>query len=371
MAATLTDRYIAATVRTLPPDAQADVRAELAASIGDDLEARLEQGEAQEDAERAVLTALGDPDVLAASYADRPLRLIGPRYYLTWWRLLKLLWAFVPVSAVAGVLIALLIADTSIAETIGTLWTVAIGTFVHVGFWTTLVFFILERTGTDTGVRWTLDALPELQETGGERGKLVASLVFLGIAATAVLWDRTIGFVFVAKDGVDIGVGVGSQTVAMPALNPDLWPWGLGAMLIANRFRSSPCRRGLREPRLELRPRVVEHRARRRFLCAGSVPADNRSAVQPGLLALHPRTRRCTAGGEPYSHHSARSGRGRSLRVGCHRWMAGVPSLGPPSSLSRSDHSRCVSENELGQGEYVVNLDGRDRHALWEEPTHD
>ena len=48
-----------------------------------------------------MLTELGDPDKLAAGYTDRPLYLIGPRYYLDWWRLLKLLlWI---VLAVRGV----------------------------------------------------------------------------------------------------------------------------------------------------------------------------------------------------------------------------------------------------------------------------
>lgn len=41
---TLTERYISATIRSLRPDAQADVRAELEASIADAIEARVEQG---------------------------------------------------------------------------------------------------------------------------------------------------------------------------------------------------------------------------------------------------------------------------------------------------------------------------------------
>jgi len=42
---TLTERYIAATVKSLAPTAQDDVRAELEASISDAVEARVEQGE--------------------------------------------------------------------------------------------------------------------------------------------------------------------------------------------------------------------------------------------------------------------------------------------------------------------------------------
>lgn len=106
MTATLTERYIAATVKSLPSELQPEVRDELHASIADAVEARAEQGESLEQAERAVLTDLGDPGALAAGYADRPLHLIGPRYFLTWWRLLKVLIAIVPACAFAGIAIA-------------------------------------------------------------------------------------------------------------------------------------------------------------------------------------------------------------------------------------------------------------------------
>ncbi len=227
---TLTELYIAATVRTLPTSAQDDVRHELAASIADDIEARVAQGEAPAEAERAVLTGLGDPDVLAAGYADRPLHLLGPKYYLTWWRLLKLLWVIVPVTAVAGVIVAKLIEDAPVGEIIGTTVAVALGAVVHVAFWTTLVFVVLERTGADTGVTWTLDQLPEPQERGAGRADLIGSLVVLGVLAAALLWDRFVGFVFVADGPVDVGVGLGSQTIAMPILDPALWPWWLGGL---------------------------------------------------------------------------------------------------------------------------------------------
>lgn len=49
-----------------------------------------------DEAEREVLTDLGDPAVLAAGYVDRSPQLIGPRLYLTWSRLLKRLLSIVP-----------------------------------------------------------------------------------------------------------------------------------------------------------------------------------------------------------------------------------------------------------------------------------
>ena len=232
MTTTLTERYIAAVTKSLDPTAQDDVRIELEASVADAVEARIEQGEAHEDAERAVLTELGDPAALAAGYADRPLHLIGPRYYLTWLRLLRLLLWIVPLCAVAGVTIANVLTDAPVGEIIGQAIGIGLSVMVHVAFWTTLVFFILERTGADTGVRWTLDSLPEPQESGASRGDLIASLVFLGIGAGAILWDRFIGFVRVAEGSVDISAGLGAQTSPMSVLHPELWPGWIGAALV-------------------------------------------------------------------------------------------------------------------------------------------
>lgn len=232
MAATLTERYISAVTRSLKPESQHDVRVELEASIGDAVEARTDQGESRGDAERAVITDLGDPDVLAAGYADRPLHLIGPRFYLTWWRLLKLLLWIVPPVAMVGVSIANGIADKPIGEIIGQAAVVGITTIVHVAFWTTLVFFVLERTGADTGVKWSVDSLPEVQTDGAGRADLIASLIFLGLATGALFWDRYIGFALFSRDSVDVGIGLGSQTTAVPILNPDLWPWWIGGALV-------------------------------------------------------------------------------------------------------------------------------------------
>src|SRR5690606_8110198 len=82
----------------------------------DAVDARTEQGEPLEAAERAVLSELGDPSILAAGYADRPLHLIGPKYFLTWWRLLKVLVAIVPACAFGGVVIAQALAGGGIGQ---------------------------------------------------------------------------------------------------------------------------------------------------------------------------------------------------------------------------------------------------------------
>jgi len=216
---TLSERYISATIRSLRPESQADVRAELEASIADAVEARVDQGESREAAERAVLTELGDPGILAAGYADRPLQLIGPRYYLIWWRLLVLLLWIVPACAAVGIAIGKILEFATIGETIGAMAVGIITAVVHVGFWTTLVFAILERTQTDPGVRWDVDRLPEPTDTGAGRNEVIASLLFLVLAAGAILWDSLRGFV--RSDGLPV-----------PILAPDLWPWWMTGLLV-------------------------------------------------------------------------------------------------------------------------------------------
>ena len=220
MTTTLTERYISATTGSLPLETQSDVRAELEASIADAIDSRLEQGEDPADAERAVLTDLGDPVALAASYTDRPLHLLGPRYYLAWWRLLKLLLAIVPAAAVGGVALVQVIIGAPVGEVIGQAISVGISATVHLFFWVTLMFVVLERTGSDTGHDWDLDQLPEPRPTGAGRSEVVASVVFAGLMIGAVLWDRFRGFVQIDGQAHDIQI-----------LHPQLWPWALLGML--------------------------------------------------------------------------------------------------------------------------------------------
>jgi hypothetical protein len=221
---TLTDRYVDAAMRTVPENQRGDLAAELRGSIDDQIEARVAEGEGYAAAERAVLIELGDPDKLAAQYTDRPLWLIGPRYYLTWWRLTKLLWAIVPACAAFGVALAQTLAGAGFGEIVGSVASVTMSVIVHIAFWTTLVFVIVERSarGADTGLvgTWTLDDLPDVRERGTGLGDLIASVVFLALAAGAILWDHFVGFVYMPDTGWT------------SFLAPALWPWYIGALLV-------------------------------------------------------------------------------------------------------------------------------------------
>lgn len=220
-APTLTDRYVDAAMRTVPERQRSDLAAELRASIVDGIDARVEAGEGPEAAERAVLTELGDPDKLAAGYLDRPLWLVGPRYYLDWLRLLKVLLWIVPVCAAFGVALGQVLSGAGVGEAIGAVVGVVFSVIVHVCFWVTLVFFVLERTGHETmdPTPWTPDRLPEPRESGARFADLVASLVFLALVAGALLWDQALGLANL--DGH-----------WMPALDPRLWPWWIIGLLV-------------------------------------------------------------------------------------------------------------------------------------------
>lgn len=216
---TLAERYIAATTASLPAEAQQDVRAELGVSIADAVEARIEQGEDPAAAERAVLTELGDPAALAAGYADRPLHLIGPRYYLTWWRLLKALLIIVPLCALGGVAVAQALIGSPVETIIAESLAIALSAAVHVFFWVTLVFVILERSGTPTDGGWDVDQLPQAPEPDARLSDVVASLALLAVTAATVLWDGTRGVVHVRGETLSF-------------LHPQLWPWWMAALFV-------------------------------------------------------------------------------------------------------------------------------------------
>ncbi|WBB69738.1 permease prefix domain 1-containing protein [Micromonospora sp. WMMD812] len=185
----LTDRYLAATLRSVPAARREEIATELRGSIEDMIDGRRAEGRDTETAEREVLTELGNPAQLAARYADRRLQLIGPTYYLAWERLMKLLLSFIP--ALVGVIVGLVEAtDGNAGDAIGTGIGAALQTTVQIGFWVTLVFAVLERTNASLDLpEWTVDQLPEdhtgrqitLVDVAASVGWLVLVIAYLPI----------------------------------------------------------------------------------------------------------------------------------------------------------------------------------------------
>lgn len=213
---TLTQRYVAAVVRRLPEKGRSDVASELRASITDEIEARVEAGSAPETAERDALTALGDPDRLAAGYAGQPLHLIGPAVYLDWRRLLTLLLSIV-LPIVAGALtIAQALAGSGPLEIVANV----VGTVMSVGialvFWVTVVFALIERTGAGDRpvVAWSLDRLPD----SSAKPQVGVDVLIGGVLGLLFLVAGLVAqMAFPAFRDAD--------GAAIPFLAPELWAW--------------------------------------------------------------------------------------------------------------------------------------------------
>jgi hypothetical protein len=120
---------------------------------------------------------------------------------------------------VFGVSLAMVLDGATFGEIMGAIWPLALTVGVHLAFWTTLVFVIVERSeGRSRSLpfeNWSVDQLPEPRVRGAGLSDLVASLIFLAAAAGAILWDLFVGFV--------------PTEPGLSFLDPGLWPaWILG-----------------------------------------------------------------------------------------------------------------------------------------------
>lgn len=208
----LTERYVGATLRSIPMRQRDDIEAELRASVADAVEARLANGEDEKTAEKEVLIGLGDPDRLASGYTGQPGYLIGPDHFFAYRRLLAvLLVTVVPVvMAVTGV------GQVIAGEDVGGVVTQALGIgvtlVVHVVFWTTLVFYFIDRSDTPTGTEWSLSDLPALPHKGSiTLSDTIWSVVVLAVTIVMIILSRDISPVTAADGSV------------VPIFNEGMW----------------------------------------------------------------------------------------------------------------------------------------------------
>ena len=213
---TLTDRYVHEVVRRIPINQRDDVADELRATITDTVDAR--DPERREAAERDVLVEMGDPTLLAARYADRPLALIGAELYPSYVRLLKvLLLTVLPIVTAVSVVISLWEGD-SVGAAIGD----GIGTILIVGgqmiAWLTVIFALVERStfqdgsasSVSTGAEWSPDDLPEGRQPNQWSSSACAAAVWNALLIGLIIWQR------VAEPYRADGEG-------LQVLDPDLW----------------------------------------------------------------------------------------------------------------------------------------------------
>ncbi|RHW43319.1 hypothetical protein D1B31_01220 [Neobacillus notoginsengisoli] len=168
----LIDIYIQEVTRRLPEKSREDIALELRSTIEDSL-----PDDYSEEDVKAVLEQLGSPAALANGYLDRPMHLIGPRYYDVYVSLLKMILPIASVISLISVIAEYFIgikADETIMNVILNLFGIGIVGILEVGMQTffliTIVFAVMERVDkgkdgqplTTSLKKWTPDDLKNI-----------------------------------------------------------------------------------------------------------------------------------------------------------------------------------------------------------------
>ncbi|HEV7741690.1 MAG TPA: permease prefix domain 1-containing protein [Pseudolysinimonas sp.] len=215
---TLTDRYIWAVQRSLPERQRDDIDKELRGTIADTIDGQVEAGATPAAAEREVIAGLGDPYRLAAGYADRPLYLIGPKVFPDYIRLLKVLYAIVLPIVFAAILVGQLLATQgNIGAAFGATFGATISVAAHFGFWTTLVFALIERSPDYKATAWNPDTLPPVPVRGAIKlSDTIAGVVWYAIVAGAMIWAQVVSL---------YRADTGGSGAPIPVFDPALGLW--------------------------------------------------------------------------------------------------------------------------------------------------
>jgi len=230
----LIEIYIQEVTRRLPEKGRKDIALELRSTIED----MLPDDYSQEDVKK-VLEKLGNPATLASGYRDRPMHLIGPRYFDLYVSLLKMILPIAGVIALISMIASYFFTyngDEAILTIIIEVFAKGIWILVEVGlqvfFWLTLTFAIIERSDkgkdmeplTMNHSKWTPEDLKSV--TYIPKKKVIPKSEVFGSLIWTAIWAS---FYFYANYllGVYKNEGNGLEFVT-PALNHDVlmsyWP---------------------------------------------------------------------------------------------------------------------------------------------------
>ncbi|WP_299092896.1 hypothetical protein [uncultured Metabacillus sp.] len=226
--------YIQEVTRRLPEKNRKDIALELRSTIED----MLPDDYSEEDV-KSVLEKLGSPVTLASGYLDRPMHLIGPRYFDVYVTLLKMILPIATVISLISVIAEYFIGYNGQEAVINVALDITgfgIWRMIEVGiqtfFWLTVVFAVIERIDkgndqqplTASLQKWTPDDLKNIAYIPKKKA-ISKCEVFGGLMWTAI-W-ATLYFYAYHLVGVYEGGGDGLELVA-PAFNQEVllqyWP---------------------------------------------------------------------------------------------------------------------------------------------------
>lgn len=213
----LVDRYVHDVVRRLPESQREDVAKELSAEIQEMIDDRSNGKNTSNKDVTDVLTDLGHPRHLADQYRERPRYVIGPEYYELYVNLLKTILVIVlPLLIFVVWMSEAMTVQHSVLSILLKLAGVAFEAAVHIFFWTTLSFALVQHFMGDQKIdgEWKPEDLPELppeQEIG--RGESYFAISWFVFAVLATLFQVPFIYSLLGPDDVP-------QFFA-----PEMWPW--------------------------------------------------------------------------------------------------------------------------------------------------
>lgn len=230
----LIEIYIQEVTRRLPEKSREDIALELRSTIED----MLPDDSTEEDVKK-VLEKLGNPASLASGYRDRPMHLIGPRYFDLYVTLLKMILPIAGVIAIITMIASYFFSyngDEAVLNIMIHAFAEGIGVLIEVGiqvfFWLTVTFAIIERTDkgreieplTMNHTKWTPDDLKNVmfipKKKAIAKGEVFGSLIWTAIWASVYFYSAHLL-------GVYENSGNGLEFVT-PALNQEVllsyWP---------------------------------------------------------------------------------------------------------------------------------------------------
>ena len=233
--------YIHEVTRRLPENTRQDIALELRSTIEDML-----PDEPTESQVKAVLAELGNPAVMAHNYLDRPMHLIGPKYFDLYLQLLKLIIPIVlTITLIATVADALGLVKqdeatiTILLNIFGMAILTLVSTALQIAFWITIIFAVIEWKDksrdqaplTMNMKKWTPDDLKDVNPV--PKKKVISKWVVIGSLLWTAVWS-TVYFNAAKLVGIYEEIEQG-YTFHVPAFHQETLNsyWPLVAVVIA------------------------------------------------------------------------------------------------------------------------------------------
>lgn len=226
----LIEIYIHEVTRRLPEKNREDIALELQSTIED----MLPDDYSEKDV-KVVLEKLGNPATLASGYGDRPMHLIGPRYFDVYVTLLKMILPIAVVISLISTIAQYFIGyrgEEAVINVILDIVGFGIWKIIEVGiqvfFWLTIVFAILERTDKGKGEqpltvslqKWTPDDLKNIPYVPKKKAiskcEVFGSLMWTAIWATLYFYaNHLVGVYRNSGNGLEFVTSALNQEVLM------------------------------------------------------------------------------------------------------------------------------------------------------------